>query len=1310
MDLQLLGPIEATVDGRRIELGATKQRAVLAMLALRVNRSVSVDRLVEGVWGEHPPESAPKMVQHYISQLRKLLAGDGAAIVTHGRGYELQLAADSVDAERFEHLIAAAGHGGGNGAVREALALWRGDVLADVAGVPFASAEIRRLEELRLAAVELAIDRDLAMGRHREVVGELERLVLEEPLCEKLHLQRMLALYRSGRQADALEAYRQARTALVEQIGVEPGPDLRRLQEAILRQDPSLETPATELAEPAPELETSTPLLGRQAELDRLREHWRGARGGAGRLVLVDRATRDGQDAPGGRVGCRSAERWRRGGVCLGRSARLTWRSRQWRARDAGGGRRCWCSTTPIASARRWRPRWESSSTASAQCPCWSWRQARTIDRVAGLRSLATLSLAPLDVGAVRELAQFYCGSRRERRNPRRTARAGGRRGTAAAASCGARACARDDRPAPGGRRHPSRSRAPGAARGRGRSGGQHRRAAGGAGALGDRPARGRPCRGLPVQGAGLVRRRGRRVLLRPRAARRRAGRAAHRRAVDGHRRAVGERQVLRAAGGPARGARGRRAARQRALADRLAAARGAAAASARAGHRAGRVAGPAGRRRRPVRRALHGLSRRGRARGVRRRARRLCPRSAPPRARAGRRPGGLLRALRGISGAVAAAGRQPRAGRTDAPRRAAPRDRAARAPRRPAGRARARGRAARATSRAGRARCRCCRPRCSSCGSTATAGTCGLSAYEHAGGVHGAVARLAESAYERLDPEQRELARRILLRLAGEGEGEAVVRRRVPLDELEGEGVAEVLAVLAGDRLVTIGEGEVEVAHEALLREWPRLRGWLEEDAQGRQLQLHLRDAARAVGGRGARSGRALSRRAAGRGAGLVGRPRGRAQRGRARLRGREPRGEPSARSAGCARCWRASPRCSRWRSWRAPSRSSSAATPAARRPRPQAQRLGARALVEDDLDLSLLLARQGVALDDSPQTRGNLLAALLKSPAAIGVLRGDGDRLVALDLSPDERTLAFIDNDGTLSFVDLRTRRPAGPPATVPGHVGHHRPTVRLDHLQFSPDGSRLAVGGGEPVVLDARTRRVLARLRVGTDRFIYALRFSPDGRTLFAAVGLPPDGATPSSASTRAPASPSAAGRHGARRPRDADAHGDGRRVVTTGVDEDTVIHDARTLRPLQRWPVRAEQAALSPDDRTLLAGGGDGSVRFLDLVTGHGHARLRTPRRRRGAGGLQPRRATRRSPPREDGAHDRLGRRAGERRRDARGPCRADHRAGDHPRQRDAVHERPGQQGHHLGSRRRPPPRPPVHGRAGQPGGPALRPAP
>jgi WD40 repeat protein len=265
------------------------------------------------------------------------------------------------------------------------------------------------------------------------------------------------------------------------------------------------------------------------------------------------------------------------------------------------------------------------------------------------------------------------------------------------------------------------------------------------------------------------------------------------------------------------------------------------------------------------------------------------------------------------------------------------------------------------------------------------------------------------------------------------------------------------------------------------------------------------------------------------------------------------------------------------------------------------QAQRLGARALVEDDLDLSLLLARQAVALDDSLQTRGNLLAALLKSPAAIGVLRGDGDRLVALDLSPDGRALAFVDNDGTLSFVDVRTRRAAGPTVTVPGHVGIID-EVRLDHVQFSPDGARLAVGGAKPVVLDSRTHRVLARLPLGPVRFIYALRFSPDGRTLFAAIAAPMEGTTTIRRFDAHTGKPAGTGRQVSRGFVTLMLTADGQRVLTTGVAADTTIHDARTLRPLQRWPVRAELAALSPDDRTLLAGGGDGSVRFLDVITG------------------------------------------------------------------------------------------------------------
>ena len=170
MELRLLGSVEARVDDRPVAIGAGRSRAVLAMLALNTGSAVSAERLIDGLWGEAPPSSASKMVQGYVSQLRKTLAasGDGAEIVTRGRGYELRLGDGDVDARRFEELVA-------SGAPREALALWRGPPLDDVATEPFAAPEIRRLEELRLSAAEQAIERDLAAGRHADVVGRARR-------------------------------------------------------------------------------------------------------------------------------------------------------------------------------------------------------------------------------------------------------------------------------------------------------------------------------------------------------------------------------------------------------------------------------------------------------------------------------------------------------------------------------------------------------------------------------------------------------------------------------------------------------------------------------------------------------------------------------------------------------------------------------------------------------------------------------------------------------------------------------------------------------------------------------------------------------------------------------------------------------------------------------------------------------------------------------------------------------------------------------------------------------------------------------
>src|SRR3954453_9340444 len=170
------------------------------MLALEPGRAVSADRLAEGLWGDSLPPSAAKMVQLYVSHLRRALGGEGGRIVTHGRAYELELVDGEVDAVRAERLLEEA-------RPREALALWRGEPLEDLADEPFAAPEIRRLQELRLRAAERAIDADLEAGRHDEVIAQLDTLVAANPLRERLHAQRMLALYRGGRQSEALGAY-----------------------------------------------------------------------------------------------------------------------------------------------------------------------------------------------------------------------------------------------------------------------------------------------------------------------------------------------------------------------------------------------------------------------------------------------------------------------------------------------------------------------------------------------------------------------------------------------------------------------------------------------------------------------------------------------------------------------------------------------------------------------------------------------------------------------------------------------------------------------------------------------------------------------------------------------------------------------------------------------------------------------------------------------------------------------------------------------------------------------------------------------
>ena len=253
MEFRILGPLEVVTGGQALDLGGAKQRALLAVLLLHANRVVSTDRLIDALWEDDPPESAHKALQVYVSGVRKLLGKE--RVQTRPPGYVLRVHEGEFDLDRFRALQA-------EGMPAEALSLWRGPPLADFAYERFAQPAIARLEELVLTCVEERIEQDLRAGRHAACVGELEALVKEHPLRESLRAELMLALYRCGRQADALDAYQQARGALVGELGIEPGRALRELHQAILRQDPELDAaPAAEEreAQPAPELVEAPP-------------------------------------------------------------------------------------------------------------------------------------------------------------------------------------------------------------------------------------------------------------------------------------------------------------------------------------------------------------------------------------------------------------------------------------------------------------------------------------------------------------------------------------------------------------------------------------------------------------------------------------------------------------------------------------------------------------------------------------------------------------------------------------------------------------------------------------------------------------------------------------------------------------------------------------------------------------------------------------------------------------------------------------------------------------------------------------------
>jgi DNA-binding SARP family transcriptional activator len=246
MEFRILGTLEAREGESRIPLGAGKPRALLALLLLHANEVVSTERLIDELWGDDPPETARKAVQVYVTRLRKALGAH--RIRTHEPGYVLELDSDELDLRRFQSLVQEArelrandDHAGAATTLREALALWNGAPLADCSDENFARTQIPRLQELRLEALEERIDADLALSHGGGLVGDLEQLVAHYPYRERLRGQLMLALYRDGRQADALAVYRETRKLLADELGIEPGPSLQRLEGAILRQEPALE-------------------------------------------------------------------------------------------------------------------------------------------------------------------------------------------------------------------------------------------------------------------------------------------------------------------------------------------------------------------------------------------------------------------------------------------------------------------------------------------------------------------------------------------------------------------------------------------------------------------------------------------------------------------------------------------------------------------------------------------------------------------------------------------------------------------------------------------------------------------------------------------------------------------------------------------------------------------------------------------------------------------------------------------------------------------------------------------------------------
>src|SRR5215470_14619863 len=1088
MRFGVLGPLEVRVDGEQLAIKGAKERRLLGLLLSRASKTVPVDHIIEELWGTEPPPSAVKTVQVYAVRVRKMLeprgrAADGSVLSRRGAGYALSVSRGQVDALQFADLVATARKAAAAGAhdiaarlLGEALSLWRGAAYADFQDTQFGATEAARLEEMRLAALEARIDADLALGRHAEVTAELEALVHECPLRERFWCQLMLALYRSGRQSDALLAFRRARGSLTEEIGVEPGPELCALEAAVLAHDPGLGAPDASSAGP-PELPVELRQIGpafvaRDGELARLVACWAEAEGGKGAVVLVSGPAGSGRTRLAAELahhaharGAVVHYRGERGEPAIGRPGPAD-------LERSAGGRPV---LVVLDDVDRTSPEVAEHLAESAEtAPLLRLLVVATYDAA---NADARLHEVELRVGHAHRLELPPLGEADAALIVGRYLGAGAQR--AVVESIVARA---DGLP---GRLHALASawvEQDAAQRVRD--------------AVGQAPA-------------------ARHALARVRStvhdgvldlSRARQERAAHTHLGTG-----GGHAVLCPYKGLARfeqedaaifhGREGPVAALVARLADTPLVA----------------VAGPSGSGKSSlVRAGLLAALADGVLPGSEHWQRRIFSPGAAPRRELSRvlqgplAPGaavivdqfeelftacrsegeraGFVADLLGLLAPETTAVRLVLAVRADylgwcasyerlashiaegallvAPMTDDEVCRAVEAPARYAGltverdlldaivadvRGRPGGLPLLSTAlldtwerRRGR--------------------TLTHAGYLAAGGVPGALARLAETAYARLAPAEQAAARRMLVRLAEAGEGGTPVRRRVPLDEVTvpgDEAARHALDVLVARRLLTAGEGTVEVAHEALLSHWPRLARWLEEDEQGRVLRRHLAPAARewAQSGRpdaelyrGARLASALDW-AAGHADDLnpfetefleASRSRGERE-----LR-RQQRQNRSLRALlGGAAALLAAALIAGVLAVAAERRASDARDAAFADP------LGAEALLAPRQDLILLLAAQAARLRPGPDTASDLLAAVLRAPRALHV-SSIGHRLEGLAVSPDGRVLAVSDNEGEIRLLDARTltvmrvlRGPNGLPVTGLAFSADGRLLVSADQI---------------------------------------------------------------------------------------------------------------------------------------------------------------------------------------------------------------------------------------------------------------------